>query len=87
MQCGYPGPGPVIVRFPAQEHVPPAIPVSDVLVDGKPAPGVRVSRGAVSVALAPRPQIICDVIGPGRLTIAFTRSAGLGNPDQPAATR
>ena len=32
------------------------------------------------VALPPRPEVMCDVIGPGRLTIAFSRAAGLGNP-------
>ena len=28
---------------------------------------------------------MCDVIGPGRLTIAFNRSAGLGNPARAGA--
>ena len=87
MQCGYPGPGPVTVRFPAREHVPPAIPASSVLVAGKPAPGVSVSGRTVTVTLAPPPPVMCDVIGPGRLTIEFTRAAGLGNPAQPGTYR
>jgi hypothetical protein len=80
MQCSYPGPGPVVVRFPAAERVPARIAASAVLVNGKTAPSVGVAGRTVSVALPPRPQIMCDVIGPGTLTIAFTRAAGLGNP-------
>jgi hypothetical protein len=92
MQCGYPGPGPINVRFPVAEHVPRAVAATAVLVDGKPAVGVRVSGQTVSVALAPPPQVMCMVIAPGRLTIGFTRAAGLGNPSRPgsytvAATR
>lgn len=80
MQCGYPGPGPVVLRFPAAEHVPASISRASVLVDGKAAPSVHVVGRAVSVGLAPAPQIMCDVIGPGRLRIELTRAAGLGNP-------
>jgi hypothetical protein len=80
MQCGYPGPGPVVVQLPAAELVPARIPRAAVLVDGKGAPGVQVAGHAISVALPPRPQVMCDVIGPGKLTIVFTRAAGLGNP-------
>jgi len=80
MQCGYPGPGPVVLTFPAAEHVPARISATSVLVDGKAAPSVAVAGTSVTVGLAPPPQIMCDVIGPGRLTIRLTRSAGLGNP-------
>jgi hypothetical protein len=85
MQCGYPGPGPVVLELPAAEHVPASIRRSSVLVDGKAATSVRVSGHAVSVGLAPPPQIMCDVIGPGRLTIELTRAAGLGNPTRPGS--
>lgn len=80
MQCGYPGPGPVVVTLPRGEAVPVTLAASAVLVDGHHATSVSLSGRAVSVGLAPEPQIMCDVIGPGRLVIAFTRSAGLGNP-------
>jgi hypothetical protein len=80
MQCGYPGPGPVVVRFPTAEHVPASIPRPAVLVNGKPTSAVNVAGHVVSVALPPRPQVMCDSIGPGTLTLAFTRGAGLGNP-------
>lgn len=80
MQCGYPGPGPVLIDFPKQERVPGVLASSRVLVDGHRARAVGVSGHTVSVGLAPPPQIMCDVIGPGRLTILFTRAAGFGNP-------
>ena len=82
MQCGYPGPGPVVVQLPAAELVPARIARTAVLLDGKAAPGVQVAGHAISVALPPRPQVMCDVIGPGKLTITFTRAAGLGNPSR-----
>jgi hypothetical protein len=80
MQCGYPGPGPVRVAFPAGEYVPAAIASTAVLVNGKPSSAVGVAGRTVTVDLPARPQIMCDVIGPGKLTIAFTLAAGLGNP-------
>jgi hypothetical protein len=83
MQCGYPGPGPVLVAFPTAMQVPAQLPASAVLVDGHAAPGVLVSGRRVTVNLAPPPQIMCDVIGPGKLTLAFTRAAGIGNPRRP----
>ncbi len=85
MQCGYPGPGPVVLELPASEQVPARIPRASVLVDGKAAPSLSVSGHAVAVGLAPRPQIMCDVIGPGRLTIELTRAVGLGNPSRPGS--
>ena len=80
MQCGWPGPGVLTIRFPAAMAVPAQIPPSKVLVDGKPAGAVTVSGDAVAVALPPRPQIMCDVIGTGTLTVSFTRAARIGNP-------
>jgi hypothetical protein len=80
MQCGYPGPGPIVVQLPAGERVPATIAPSALLVNGKPAPGVRVAGRTVSIDLPARPAIMCDVIGPGTATVVFTRAAGLGNP-------
>jgi hypothetical protein len=80
MQCGYPGPGPIVVRLPGGERVPAAIASSALLVNGKPAPGVHVAGRVVSVDLPSRPAIMCDVIGPGTATVVFTRAAALGNP-------
>ncbi len=80
MQCGYPGPGPLRLALPLAEHVPAVIAPSAVLVDGKAAPAVRVAENVVTVGLPQPPQVMCDVIGPGRLTVELTRAAGLGNP-------
>jgi hypothetical protein len=80
MQCGYPGPGPVTIIFPRQERLPGTIAPQQVLVDGHPARTALVSGHVVSVGLAPPPPIMCDVIGPGHLTIRFSRAARLGNP-------
>ena len=85
MQCGYPGPGPVLLQLPREEAVPRALKPSQVLVDGRPAPGVGISGHTVRIGLAPMPRIMCDVIGMGRLTILFTRGAELGNPVAPGS--
>ncbi len=80
MQCGYPGPGPVRVVLPVAVRVPARIARSAVFVNGRAAPAVRVAGRAISVGLPARPRIMCDAIGPGRLTIVFGRAAGIGNP-------
>lgn len=82
MQCGYPGPGPVLVRLPPAEHVPARIATDAVLVDGKAATAVTTAGRELTIELRPPPRVMCDVIGPGRLTIELTRTAGLGNPGQ-----
>jgi hypothetical protein len=41
---------------------------------------VSVRGHVVSVGMPKRPQIMCDVIGPGRLTIVLTPSARITNP-------
>jgi hypothetical protein len=80
MQCGYPGPGPVVVTFPKAWRLPATLGATPVLVDGKAAVSASLSGHTVRIGLAPAPRIMCDVIGPGMLTIQFTRAADLGNP-------
>jgi len=87
MQCGWPGPGPVTIQLPTTMSIPPAIPPSALLVDGKPAKHVGHSGHRVVLGLPPRPQILCDAIAPGTLTITFTRAADLGNPTTPGTCR
>jgi hypothetical protein len=87
MQCGYPGPGPVSVELPQAERLPPRATTLRVLVDGHAADGVSVSGHTVSVALAPAPRIMCDVIGPGRLVLEFPAADGLGNPARAGSYR
>ena len=83
MQCGRPGPGPVVVSLPAAERVPRTIARRDVSLGGKPPLHASISGHVIVLTLPPERGIICDVIGPGKLTVAFAPAAGLGNP--PAA--
>jgi hypothetical protein len=86
MQCGWPGPGSLAFRFPAG-MLPARLPAGTVLVDGKAAPTSTSSAAPrdVAVGLPPRPQIMCDVIGPGTVTVVFTRAARSGNPKTPGS--
>jgi len=72
MQCGRPGPGPLSITLPQ------AFAVSQVRaqVDGKPA-GLSRFGHQMLVALPPLPPVMCDVIGPGVLTVKLS---SLGNP-------
>ncbi|HKB93571.1 MAG TPA: hypothetical protein VKC62_04980, partial [Gaiellaceae bacterium] len=48
----------------------------------------QLERGhRIVLGLPPRPQILCDAIAPGTLTVAFTRAARLGNPKLPGTYR
>jgi hypothetical protein len=87
MQCGWPGPGPLTIQLPAAMSMPLLIPPSAILIDGKPAKRVRMIGHWVLLALPRRPQVLCDVLAPGTVTITFTRAAGLGNPSTPGTYR
>lgn len=78
MQCGYPGVAPAQLTWPGA--VPAHISPTTVLVNGKPARAVSVRGHRISVGMPSRPQVMCDVIGPGRLTIVLTSRAGVANP-------
>jgi hypothetical protein len=85
MQCGWPGPGALLVRFPAGMTLPATLVARSAIVNGKPVTPrevVALHGGArtVAVALPKRPQIMCDSIGPGTLTVTFTRGARIGLP-------
>ena len=82
MQCGWPGPGSLVVRFPPGMRLPAGLPAGAVLVNGKgaTAAGPSCASHEITVGLPKRPQIMCDSIGPGTLTVAFTHAARLGNP-------
>jgi hypothetical protein len=82
MQCGWPGPGSLVIRFPAGMQLPARLPPGAVLVNGKAAysAGAAGATRDVAVGLPKRPQVMCDSIGPGMLTVSFTRAARLGNP-------
>jgi len=78
MQCGYPGEAPVRLTLPGR------LAQAAALVDGKPARATR-SAGVLTVDMPPKPEIMCDVIGPGRLTITVPPRAGLANPAKAGA--
>jgi hypothetical protein len=80
MQCNWPGPGVLTIRFPAAMVLPTHVASAAVLVDKKVVDGVRVAGRTVSVPLPQRPRIMCDLIGPGTVTVSFSRAAKLGNP-------
>ena len=71
VQCGYPGVAPVVLTLPGR--VPAAVPAASVLVNGKPARKVAVRGHNVTVTMPPPPQILCDSITLGRLTLLFTQ--------------
>jgi hypothetical protein len=73
----------VIVVLPAAERVPAAIGAADVLVNGGTPKGVVLTGHVVSITLPRTSGFTCDVIGPGTVTVVFTRAANLGNPATP----
>ena len=58
-----------------------------VLVNGVHAASVRISHHVVQVTMPPPQGMICDSIGPARVTVRFTRAAGLVNPQRPGSYR
>lgn len=82
LQCGRLSGGPVIVVFPAAERMPASLQAGDVLVNGK-ALNASLSGHVASIALPKTTGLTCDVIGPGTVSVVFTKAASLGNPLTP----
>jgi hypothetical protein len=80
LQCGRLGGGPIVVVFPAAERMPMSLHAGDVRVNGA-ALDASVTGHVVAIALPKTTGLTCDVIGPGTLSIVFTKAAGLGNPE------
>ncbi len=80
MQCGNPGTGSLIVNLPAQEQLPASFPLASALLNGKHAHLTVAAGKELVVALPARRGVLCDVIGPGKLTLVLTKAAKLGNP-------
>jgi hypothetical protein len=79
MQCGYPGAGPLVVTFPAALKLPSRFAAGSVRLGGKTiAP--KIHGRTVRVTIPPPTGTLCGTIGPGRVVLAFTRSARLMNP-------
>jgi hypothetical protein len=86
MQCGYPGAGPLVVTFPRAVKLPPQFPPGAVQLAGKSV-AATVKGRHVTVKVPPHKGLMCNVIGLGSLRLAFTRAAGLANPDHPGSYR
>ncbi len=57
-----------------------SIPASAVVVNGTHAASVRTTNHTVHVTMPPPQGMICNSIGPARVSVRFTRAAGLVNP-------
>jgi hypothetical protein len=80
LQCGRLVGGALVVHLPAQERMPATVAATAATVGGKPSGAVAVAGHVLTVSI-PRPRgMMCDVIGPGTVTLVLTRSANLGNP-------
>jgi hypothetical protein len=79
LQCGRLGGGSIVVVLPAAERMPAALHDGDVLVNGK-ALTASLRGHVVSIGLPKTSGTTCDVIGPGTVSVVFTKAAGLGNP-------
>lgn len=78
MRCGYPGAGRLLVTFPSAMHLPQRLAFGAVRLAGKPR-AVKVEGHRVTVTVPPHKGMLCDLMGPGALTLAFTRAAKLAN--------
>ena len=73
-----------MLRLPAAERVPAAVPPAAVTVNGVHAAGIEVVRRTLTISLPRRrPGVTCDSIVVSPVTVAVARSAGLGNPKAP----
>ncbi|HEX4521844.1 MAG TPA: hypothetical protein VH063_19980 [Gaiellaceae bacterium] len=84
MQCGYPGKGPLRVTFPSAMSLPQSFASRAVRLNGKRI-AARVKGRRVSVSVPPPKGVLCNTIGPGSVTLAFTRAAKLRNPSRPGS--
>lgn len=79
MQCGYPGAGPLVVTFPGSLKLPQRFAAGAVKLSGKSIAGTVKGR-RVTVTVPRHKGSLCDVMGPGTVTLTFTRAAELANP-------
>jgi hypothetical protein len=86
MPCGAPGKT-MTVLMPAGMKVPARINRRAVLVNGAPAGSVATQGSTVSISLARKQWITCNVLGPGTLSVVLGSKAGLANPGSPGIYR
>lgn len=86
MQCGYAGAGLLVVTFPRVVKLPKRFPAGAVLLAGKRI-AATVEHRQVTVRVPPHKGVLCNVMAPGSLTLAFTPAAKLANPARAGAYR
>jgi hypothetical protein len=79
MQCGYPGAGPLVVTFPSAVRLPKRFATGAVKLSGNAA-AARIKGRDVTVTIPPHSGVLCSTMGPGAVSLTFTRAAGLANP-------
>jgi len=87
LQCGRVTRGPLLLGLPSSARVPRRIAARAVTIDGAATAGVHVSGHVLALQPAPPKGMICDVIGPGNVTVVVRGAAGVGNPRRAGAYR
>ena len=78
LQCGRIGQ--LTAGLPAALGVRTPIAPGAVLVNGAHPASIRTAGQVVQVTMPPPQGVLCDSIGPARITLRFTKAAGLVNP-------
>jgi len=86
MRCANPGPGPLVVSFPAGMKLPKQFASGAVKLAGKPV-AADVDGRQVTVTVPPHKGMLCDMMGVGSVSLTFARSAKLANPAQAGSYR
>lgn len=86
MQCNYPGAGRLVVTFPSAMKLPRQFALGAVELGGKPF-AVKVSGRKVTGTVPAPKGVLCSTIGPGSVTLVFTRKAKLQNPRRAGSYR
>ncbi len=78
LQCGHVTQ--LTVGLPSAMGVQTPIAPGTVAVNGLHPAAIRTSGHVVEVTMPPPHGVMCDSIGPARITVRFSRAAGLVNP-------
>ena len=78
LQCGHVGR--LTVGLPAAMGARTPIAPGAVFVNGAHPASVRTSGHVIQVTMPPPEGVMCDSIGPARITVRFAKAAGLANP-------
>ena len=79
MPCGNPGQT-LTVRLPSNMGVPASISPGAVLVNGKTAKSVSRHGSTLSIAIAEKNWLKCNVLGIGSISVVIGAKVGLANP-------